>query len=77
MDSLALVQRVFREVLDNDELKLSAASTPMTVEGWDSVAQVKIIIAIEGELGVQFRTEDVSAAKSVAHLLAMIERHAP
>jgi acyl carrier protein len=75
MDSLALVKRVFREVLDNDELELTPASTPMTVDGWDSVAQVKIILTIEAELGVQFGTEDVSATKSVAHLLALIERH--
>ena len=75
MDRLALVQRVFRDVFDNEELKLTPAMTQSDVDGWDSVAQVKVLLALESELGIRFETEEVSAIRSVGDLLAAIEAH--
>jgi acyl carrier protein len=73
MDQLALVQRVFREVLDNEDLKISRTTTQQDLEGWDSVAQVKIIISLEAELGVRFPNDEVAKAKSVGDLLALVD----
>ena len=46
------VQRVFREVLDDDQLKLTTEHTQQNLEGWDSFAQVKLIIGLEEEFGI-------------------------
>jgi acyl carrier protein len=74
MERLAQVQRVFREVFDDDALLITPETSQQNLEGWDSVAQVKIVLTIESELGIRFATEEVTSARSVADLLAAIGR---
>lgn len=74
-ERLAAVQRVFRDVFDDDALTITPETTPADVEGWDSVAQVKILLSLEEEFGFRFKTEEVSKVRSVADLLAAMASH--
>ena len=75
MNRLVVVQRVFREVFDNEELTLTPATARSDIEGWDSVAQVKIVVTLEAELGFRFQSEEVSEVKSVGDLLKLLDKH--
>jgi acyl carrier protein len=51
-------------------------SSPETLENWDSLRHMKLILAIEESLGVQFSDEDIVSIKSVQDLLTRVEaRH--
>ena len=51
-------------------------SSPETLENWDSLRHIKLILAIEESLGVQFSEEDIVSIKNVQDLLARVEaRH--
>ncbi len=51
-------------------------SSPETLENWDSLRHMKLILAIEESLGVQFSDEDIVSIKNVQDLLARVEaRH--
>ncbi len=51
-------------------------SSPETLENWDSLRHIKLILAIEESLGVQFSDEDIVSIKNVQDLLARVEaRH--
>lgn len=51
-------------------------SSPETLENWDSLRHMKLILAIEESLGVQFGDEDIVSIKNVQDLLARVEaRH--
>lgn len=76
MERLAQVQRIFRDVFDDETLRITPETSQKNLDGWDSVAQVKLVLTIEAELGIRLTTEEVSTVKSVADLLAAIERHA-
>ncbi|MES2244031.1 MAG: acyl carrier protein [Pseudomonadota bacterium] len=51
-------------------------SSPETLENWDSLRHMKLILAIEESLGVQFSDEDIVSIKNVQDLLTRVEaRH--
>jgi acyl carrier protein len=73
MDKLSILQRIFCDVFDDDALKIDMSTSQEEVEGWDSVAQIKLILSIEEEFGIRFQMEEVSATKNVGEFIKMIE----
>jgi len=67
------MQRVFREVFENDDLVLSDDMSPMTLAEWDSFAHIKLIIELQEEFGVRFTTDEVAEVASVPGIRAIIE----
>jgi acyl carrier protein len=57
------VQDVFREVFEDSVLVLEDRMTAEDIEGWDSLAHINLIIAIEKRLGVKFATAEISRLK--------------
>lgn len=58
------VQDVFREVFDDPALTLDESMTAADVDGWDSLAHINLIVAIEKRLGVRFATVEISRLKN-------------
>ena len=73
MNDLQCLQRIFREVLDEPGLELHPEYSVTDNPHWDSVAMVQIVLAIEEERSIRFRTEDVAAVKTVGDLLRLME----
>lgn len=72
---LAKLQQIFRDELDNDSLIITASATPEQIAGWDSLANIRIVAAIENEFGFQFNIDQIESVKSVTDLLAAIDAH--
>jgi acyl carrier protein len=70
------LQAVFRRVFDDDELVLSEATAATNVDGWDSMAHVNLIIAVEKRFGVSFSGADLASMRgsgqTVGHLIGLI-----
>jgi acyl carrier protein len=62
------IQQVFREVFDNQDLIVSDPMTSHDIQGWDSFAQVRLVIAFEEEFDIKFTTAEVATISSVAGL---------
>jgi acyl carrier protein len=54
------------------ESPVTADSSPATVETWDSVRHLNLILALEEEYGLQFRPEDTDEAKSIRDLVQLV-----
>lgn len=70
MDKLT---EVFRDVFDSPDLAIEDLSRN-NFRAWDSLAHVKLIIAIEEEFDMKFRTDQVANTASVAELRALLDR---
>jgi len=70
---LLRVTGIFRDVLDEDNLELSAQTTPSDVVAWDSLANVRLLVAIEGDFGIRFETDELASVVSVGALVALIK----
>ena len=59
------LQTVFREFFNDDSLELSDAMTFSDIRGWDSLAHVTLITALEAEFGLKFGVRELMKMKSV------------
>ena len=57
---------IFRDVFDDDELVISEVTTAPDVEGWDSLANIRIMVSIEKAFGVRFAAAEISRLKMLA-----------
>jgi acyl carrier protein len=57
------VQDVFRQVFEDPKLQLHDKLSAEDVEGWDSLAHINLIVAIEKRLRVKFATREISRLK--------------
>ena len=73
-DLLTRLEPVFRDVLDNPGLRLSRETNASNLEGWDSLAHVNLVIAIEQEFGVRFTLEELEHLETVGDIIGLMER---
>jgi acyl carrier protein len=66
------LQPIFRDILDEPDLLLTPSLSPEDCPRWDSVAHVRLVLAVEEEFGVQFSTEDVVGFGSVADFVSAL-----
>jgi acyl carrier protein len=71
---LVRMAQVVRDVLDLDELQLTETMSAKDVDGWDSLAHIRILIAIEAEFGVRFETSEMAALPTVGAFAELILR---
>lgn len=66
---LEQVQDIFRDVLDDEEVVLTAESTAEDVEGWDSLTHIQLIVAIEKHFKIKFTSREILSWKNVGELI--------
>jgi acyl carrier protein len=66
------LHEIFREVLDDPEIVLKPETTAADVEGWDSLTNIQILVAIEGALGISFKTGEIAGLANVGELVNRI-----
>jgi acyl carrier protein len=54
------LQEVFRRVFDDDELSITETTTAADINGWDSMAHINLIIAIEKQFGISFSATEIA-----------------
>lgn len=67
------VTAVVQDQLDLDTLQLADDTLASDVEGWDSLAHVRIMIAVEQAFGIRFQTSQITGIASVGELIALVE----
>jgi len=72
-DILAKITDVVRDQLDNEDILLTPTSEARQVDGWDSLAHVRIMIAVEEEFGVRFQTTEITSLKNVGGLVDLVK----
>lgn len=59
---------IVQDVLGDDELELHEQTTADDVEGWDSLAHINIMVAVEGAYGVTFTSDQLSSFRNLGEL---------
>jgi len=66
---------VFRDVFDDDTIVIAPETTAKDIEGWDSLANIELLVAIEKSFSrVKFNTGEVANLRNVGELIAAIKR---
>lgn len=69
---LAIVQCVFREVFEREDLVITRASTADDIEEWTSLTHVMLVAAEEKKLGVKFKLREILQWKNVGDMVDCI-----
>ena len=72
-DELFRLLRIFRETLDDEEIRFEVDSLD-PIEGWDSLAHVQLMLAVEEEFGVTLTTEEMADMTSIPAILGVLRR---
>ena len=67
------VQKIVSEVIGNVDLKIDNDSKIFEIEGWDSTANVEILINLESTFKVRFEVEEIGSIDSIPKLLECIK----
>jgi acyl carrier protein len=73
-DLYARLDDLFRDVIGDDTITLTPDTTAQDIEGWDSVTNVSLVVAIETQFKVRIRTDEVETLKNVGEMVALIQR---
>lgn len=77
MDSAAIIrdiQPIFRDVLDIPDLQLTRQSNASNVEGWDSLAHVNLVMAIEKRYKIKMALGELQDLKNVGEMADLIQK---
>ncbi len=74
MNVLDQVRSIAGDVLHVPVAKLSADSTPESIESWDSVQHLNLVLALESQFGIEFEPEEIDQMKSIGKIAALVER---
>jgi acyl carrier protein len=75
MDSVAIQAKltpIFRRIFDSPTLVLSDAQNLKDLPNWDSLNQINLIIAIEQEMHVKFKLEDLNRISTTGSIIQII-----
>ena len=65
---------IFRDVFDDDALEISEWTAAHSVNGWDSLTHINLIVAVEKAFHITFTTKEVQGLSNVGDLLRLIAR---
>ena len=74
-EKIKIIQAVFRDVLSNKNIIISRNSTPEDIEGWDSLVNINIVVALEEHFKIKFSLDEITNINSVEDIIKMIESH--
>jgi acyl carrier protein len=73
-DIMNKLQPIFQDIFEDDDLLITAESSADSVEGWDSLAHIVLIFAIEQEFKIKFALGELEAMKDVGDMVELMQK---
>lgn len=73
MTTITRLTDLLRDILDDDDVTLTPETSARDVPGWDSLANVRFMLAVEGEFGLRLAAAEVARLDSIGDLVALID----
>ncbi len=66
------LEKVFRDLFDDETIKLSEETVSDDIEDWDSLEHINLLVAIEDEFNMKFNMNEVQSMKNVGEMVDII-----
>ena len=73
MQTIKQLELLLRHFFMDDLLCINEATVASDIFGWDSLAHISLIVAVEKNFGVKFTTREVENFKNIGGLVAAID----
>ncbi|MFO6446934.1 acyl carrier protein [Erythrobacter sp. NE805] len=71
-DVTTRIARLMEDVFDLDELAYEETLSAADIEEWDSLSNIRFVVAIEKEFGVRFSNSEVAGLDNVGQMVDLI-----
>ena len=68
----ARLNKVFRDVFDDDSITVTPKTTANDIEDWDSLEHITLISAVEKEFKMKFKMGEISSMKNVGEMAGIV-----
>jgi acyl carrier protein len=72
--TLQQVRSIASDIFGVPADKITPESSPESIENWDSMQHLNLVLAIEEKFGVQLDPEDIEQMKNIGAVAALVER---
>ncbi len=74
--TLDAVKETMADVFDLEDLSVTATTTAEDIEEWDSLSNIRLVVAIERRFNVKFKNSEITSLQNVGDLIRLIEAKA-
>lgn len=67
-----ILNTVFQDVFDDENIIVNDTTTASDIEGWDSLEHINLIVAVEEEFSIKFNMGEVNSFKNVGEMVDII-----
>jgi len=72
----ARLTEIFHDVFDEDSIELTPELSAKDVDGWDSLAHIRLILTVEKAFKIKFSTSEIGKLENVGDPVKLIEARA-
>ena len=65
---------IFRDVFDDEDIQINVDTTANDIDGWDSLAQIRLIIQIEKLFSLHFDASEIDKLENVGQMVELISQ---
>jgi len=69
----ARLAEIFKDVFDEDSIKLAPDLSAKDVDGWDSLTHIRLILTVEKAFKIKFSTSEIGNLENVGDLVKLIK----
>lgn len=66
------LQIIFRDVFDDETIVLTLNTNADQIEGWDSLAQIRLVAAIENKFNIKFGYDELKEIPDVGGMIKIM-----
>jgi len=67
------LNKIFRQVLEDDSIVLTPSTTADDIEGWDSMNHIFIVVELSRTLNIKFHAAEMEELKNIGELVAIVK----
>lgn len=68
------LQPIFQDIFDDDEIVVTAETSAKDIEDWDSLAQIRLVVAMEKHFSIKFAFGELQELKNVGEMVSLIQK---
>ena len=76
MDRPGIIEQlteIIEDVFDEDDFTYADSISATDIEEWDSLSNIRFMVAVEKEFGIRFTNSEIEGLANVGELVSLIE----